>query len=296
MSGIKAVFRFLTFGAGRGKNFDMDNFVEIGNIRIGGMSDLLLIAGPCVIEDEEITLRIAAHLAGLTRDMGIPLVFKASYDKANRTSVQSFRGPGIERGLKILDRVKAETGLMILSDIHHPEEAAPAAEVLDILQIPALLCRQTDLLLAAARTGRPVNIKKGQFMAPWDMRNAAEKLTSGGCRHILLTERGTSFGYNNLVSDFRGIPILQESGWPVIFDATHSVQLPGGGGDRSAGERAFAPILARAAVGAGADGIFLEVHPDPDRALCDGPNSIPLEDLEGLLRQLQSIRKAVTQG
>ncbi len=263
--------------------------VRVGDAVFGGGRPLVLIAGPCVIENLEHSLRTAEALQKIAARLGIGLVFKASYDKANRTSVNSFRGPGIEAGLEILARVKAETGLPVLSDIHDLSQVTPAAEVLDVLQIPAFLCRQTDLLAAAGATGRVVNIKKGQFLAPWDMKNAVGKLESVGNRNILLTERGASFGYNNLVVDMRSLPIMRETGCPVIFDATHAVQLPGGSGTSSAGQRQFVGALSRAAVGAGIDGLFWEVHEDPDRALCDGPNSLPLDQVEGQLRRILAI-------
>lgn len=259
-------------------------------------SPLTIIAGPCVIETAETTLQIAAYLKEVTQELDVQLVFKASFDKANRTSIDSFRGPGLEKGLEILSRVKSQFDLMVLSDVHDINQIDEAAQVLDIIQIPAFLCRQTDLLIAAARTAKPINIKKGQFLAPWDMTNIIEKVRSTGHKNILITERGASFGYNNLVVDFRGIQIMQATGCPVIFDATHSVQLPGGDGKRSGGQREFAPVLARAAVAAGADGIFFEVHPDPDHALCDGPNSLPLEGLRHLFSQLISIRQAINPG
>lgn len=263
--------------------------VRVGDAVFGGGRPLVLIAGPCVIENLEHSLRTAAALREIAARLGIGLVFKASYDKANRTSVNSFRGPGTEAGLEILARVKAETGLPVLSDIHDLSQVTPAAEVLDVLQIPAFLCRQTDLLAAAGATGKVVNIKKGQFLAPWDMKNAVGKLESAGNRNILLTERGASFGYNNLVVDMRSLPIMRETGCPVIFDATHAVQLPGGSGTSSAGQRQFVGALSRAAVGAGIDGLFWEVHEDPDRALCDGPNSLPLDQVEAQLRQVLAI-------
>lgn len=271
----------------------MKKVVQIDDILVGAGAPLVLIAGPCVLEDPETTLSIASTLKDLTRKLAIPFIFKASYDKANRTSLNSYRGPGLNRGLEILAQIKAELGVKVLSDVHTIDEVGPAAEVLDILQVPAFLCRQTDFILEIARTGKPVNIKKGQFLAPWDMINVAEKATSTGNSRLLITERGVMFGYNNLVVDFRAIKIIQDIGWPVIFDATHSVQLPGGAGTSSGGQREFAPLLARAAVAAGADGVFLEVHSDPDRALCDGPNSLRLDTLEVLLSQLQSIRAAL---
>jgi 2-dehydro-3-deoxyphosphooctonate aldolase (KDO 8-P synthase) len=263
--------------------------VRVGDVVFGGGRPLVLIAGPCVIETLEHTLRTAEALQGIAARLGIGLVFKASYDKANRTSVHAFRGPGIDAGLNILARVKSEFGLPVLSDVHDLSQVAPAAEVLDILQIPAFLSRQTDLLAAAGATGRVVNVKKGQFLAPWDMKNAVGKLEAVGNRNILLTERGASFGYNNLVVDMRSLPIMRDTGYPVIFDATHSVQLPGGSGTASAGQRQFVGALSRAAVGAGIDGLFWEVHEDPDRALCDGPNSLPLDQVEALLRQILAI-------
>lgn len=272
----------------------MVKLVKSGDILIGQGSPLVLISGPCVIEDYKTTFEIASFLKELTQKLNIPFIFKASYDKANRTSINSFRGPGITEGLKILDSIKAELDVTILSDVHSISEIADAALVLDIIQIPAFLCRQTDLIVEAARAGKPLNIKKGQFLAPWDIANVVEKVTSTGNHQILITERGTMFGYNNLVVDFRGIKIMQDSGFPVIFDATHSIQLPGGAGTSSGGQREFAPILASAAVAAGADGIFMEVHTDPDKALCDGPNSLKLDNLHNLISQLKAI-KAVQQ-
>lgn len=263
--------------------------VRVGNVVFGGNRPLVLIAGPCAIENEDLTLRIAAYLKDLTSSLGIGLVFKASYDKANRTSVNAFRGPGLEEGLRILQRVKSEFELPVISDVHDLSQVAPAAEVLDIIQIPAFLSRQTDLLVAAAQTGRVVNVKKGQFLAPWDMKNAVGKLEASGNRNILLTERGASFGYNNLVTDMRSLVIMRETGCPVIFDATHSVQLPGGAGTASAGQRQYVGALSRAAVATGIDGLFWEVHENPDQALCDGPNSLPLGDLSGMLRQMLAI-------
>ena len=256
-------------------------------------SPFFLISGPCVIEDEAVTLRIAARLKELTDSLGIPFTFKASYDKANRTAITAFRGPGIQDGLRVLAKVKETLGVPILSDVHRISEVAAAAQVLDVIQIPAFLCRQTDLLLAVAKTGKPVNVKKGQFLAPWDMVNIVEKIRSVSSVQPMITERGVMFGYNNLVVDFRGIQIMQQTGCPVVFDATHSVQLPGGAGTHSGGQREFAPVLARAAMAAGADGVFLEVHEDPDKALCDGPNSLPLDQLPGLLVQLKAIKTAL---
>ncbi|WP_316900417.1 3-deoxy-8-phosphooctulonate synthase [Pseudodesulfovibrio indicus] len=248
-----------------------------------------ILAGPCAIESREIALKTAETLAGLASKLNIPLVYKSSFDKANRTSVTSFRGPGMDEGLKILSEVKAATGLPVVTDIHHPEQAAPVAEVADVLQIPAFLCRQTDLLVAAAETGRIVNVKKGQFLAPWDMQNVVGKLRAAGNEQIWLTERGSTYGYNNLVVDMRSFPQMQSFGVPVIMDATHSVQLPGGLGGASGGQREFVSVLACAAVAAGADGVFMEVHPDPDKALCDGPNSLPLAQVESLLRKLLAL-------
>jgi len=250
-----------------------------------------LIAGPCVIENFEISFSIAKNLKQITDKLNIPFIFKASFDKANRTSINAFRGPGFERGLEILNQIKQELKVPILSDIHLPEQSSLAAKVLDIIQIPAFLCRQTDLILAACATGKPVNIKKGQFLSPFDCKNIITKATSSGNHDISITERGSSFGYNNLVVDFRSIHVLNEMGVPVIFDATHSVQLPGGASDCSAGERQFVPTLSKAAIAAGAHGIFIETHPDPNKALCDGPNSMPLDEMEALLTTLLAIKK-----
>ena len=262
---------------------------------MGPGAELVLFAGPCVIEDHKTTLSIARFLKQMTSELGIPFVFKASYDKANRTSLQSYRGPGMRAGLEILSSIKNELSIPILSDVHARSEVESAAQVLDIIQIPAFLCRQTDLILEVAQTGKPVNIKKGQFLSPWDMFQVTEKITSTGNRQILLTERGSMFGYSNLVVDFRSIKIMQDTGFPVIFDATHSVQLPGSAGKSSGGQREFAPLLAKAAVAAGADGIFIEVHPDPDHAKCDGPNSLPLTSLRDLISRLKAIRRLVTE-
>jgi 2-dehydro-3-deoxyphosphooctonate aldolase (KDO 8-P synthase) len=263
--------------------------VTVGNVVFGGGRPLVLIAGPCAIEEEALTLRIASFLKELTGELGIGLVFKASYDKANRTSVTSFRGPGMAEGLRILARVKAEFDLPVISDIHDLSQVEAAAEVLDILQIPAFLSRQTDLLVAAGNTGRVVNVKKGQFLAPWDMRNAVTKIESTGNRQILLTERGASFGYNNLVVDMRSLVVMREIGCPVVFDATHSVQLPGGAGTASAGQRQYVGALSRAATATGIDGLFWEVHEDPEKALCDGPNSLPLQGLRETLEEILAI-------
>ncbi|AJF06997.1 3-deoxy-8-phosphooctulonate synthase [Geoalkalibacter subterraneus] len=261
----------------------------IGNITMGEGFPLVLIAGPCVIEDEEATLRIASFLRKLGEDLGIGIIFKASFDKANRTSISSFRGPGMEEGLRILSRVKEQVGLPLLSDIHEISQISPAAEVLDVLQIPAFLSRQTDLLVAAARSGRVVNVKKGQFLAPWDMANVVEKIEESGNDRILLTERGASFGYNNLVVDMRSLVIMREMGHPVVFDATHSVQLPGGAGTASAGQRQYVGALSRAAAAVGIDGLFWEVHENPDAARCDGPNSLALDHLRPMLEQILAI-------
>ncbi|MFP4159006.1 MAG: 3-deoxy-8-phosphooctulonate synthase [Desulfobacterales bacterium] len=266
--------------------------VYVDRIALGG-GQFVLVAGPCVIEDLKTTLNTALTLREITRRLDIPFIFKASYDKANRTSINSYRGPGLEKGLDVLARIRREAEVPIVSDVHGIEEVEAAAEVLDMIQIPAFLCRQTDLVAAAARTGKPVNIKKGQFLAPWDMVNAAEKARHSGNDRVVLTERGASFGYNNLVSDMRSIPIMRDTGCPVIFDATHSVQLPGGAGGASAGQREFAPVLARAALAAGADGIFMEIHPDPDKAMSDGPNSIALDDAEKILAGLKAIDEAM---
>jgi len=263
--------------------------IAVGSVKMGGNRPFVLIAGPCVIENEASTLRAAERLMTICNGVTTPLVFKASYDKANRTSVTSFRGPGMREGLRILARVKESLGVPVLTDIHSIEEVGPAAEVADILQIPAFLCRQTDLIAAAARSERVINIKKGQFMAPWDMENVVDKALSTGNSRIILTERGASFGYNNLVSDMRSLPIMRRIGYPVVFDATHSVQLPGGLGGASGGQREFVEYLSRAAVATGVDGIFLEVHEDPVKALCDGPNSIKLDDLPALLKKLKAI-------
>jgi 2-dehydro-3-deoxyphosphooctonate aldolase (KDO 8-P synthase) len=263
--------------------------VSIGKIKMGGGEPLVLIAGPCVIESEKLTRKVAATLKDITAKLGIPFIFKSSYDKANRTSVRSFRGPGLEKGLKILQGIREDFGVPVLSDVHRFEEIERASEVLDVAQIPAFLCRQTDFVMELARHAKVVNIKKGQFLAPWDVENVVQKVLAAGNRNIVITERGASFGYNNLVSDMRSIPILRRMGYPVVFDATHSVQLPGGAGDASGGERAMAVYLARAAVAVGIDALFLEVHPDPDRARCDGPNSLELGMLAELLETLKGI-------
>jgi 2-dehydro-3-deoxyphosphooctonate aldolase (KDO 8-P synthase) len=263
--------------------------LNIGGIKVGGGEPFVLIAGPCVIESEKLTRKVAASLKEITAELGIPLIFKSSYDKANRTSLAAFRGPGLEKGLNILQGIREDFGIPVLSDVHRFEEIGKASEVLDVAQIPAFLCRQTDFVMELARHARVVNIKKGQFLAPWDVENVVQKVLSAGNRNILITERGTSFGYNNLVSDMRSIPILRRMGYPVAFDATHSVQLPGGAGEASGGDRVMAVYLARAAAAVGVDALCLEVHPDPDRARCDGPNSLVLGTLRGLLSTLKAI-------
>ena len=270
--------------------------VRVGSYEVGGGAPLLLIAGPCVIEDEAFTLRLADDLCAAAAKLGVNLVFKASYDKANRTSGKSFRGVGLDEGLRVLDKVRDRTGLPVTTDVHEVAHAAPTAEVCEVLQIPAFLARQTDLLLAAGRTGRVVNVKKGQFMAPWDMKNVVAKLAEAGNDRCLLTERGTTFGYGLLVNDMRAIPWMQETGAPVIFDATHSVQTPGALGDRTGGDRAMVPTLARAAVAAGCDGLFIETHPDPDRAPSDGPNMVPLADFPALVGRCLRLRAALLAG
>jgi 2-dehydro-3-deoxyphosphooctonate aldolase (KDO 8-P synthase) len=273
--------------------------VEVGPIRIGGGRPLVLIGGPCAIEGEKHALMTAERLATIAAERRVPFIYKSSYDKANRSSLASYRGPGLGEGLRILKKVRDTLGVPVLSDVHQVAEVAPAAEVLDVLQIPAFLCRQTDLVLAAARTGRPVNVKKGQFLAPRDMGNVVDKILSTGNRKILLTERGTSFGYHNLVVDMRGLADMRELGFPVVFDATHSVQLPGGAGDRSGGERRYVPALARAAVAFGVDALFMEMHEDPDRTLpdgrplSDGPNMLRIDDLPRLLDALAAIAGAL---
>ncbi len=267
--------------------------IRLGKWKVGENNPLLVIAGPCVIEDESTTVAIARELKEIQQRLNLPLVFKASYDKANRTSINSYRGPGLEAGLDLLDFIRARFELPVLSDVHQVSEIEKAAQVLDVIQIPAFLCRQTDLLVAAGRTGRPVNVKKAPFLSPWDMQFVVGKIAETGNDQILVTERGSTFGYNNLVVDMRSLPILSSLGYPVIFDATHSVQLPGGGQGVSGGERKFVPFLARAAVAAGVQGVFLEVHLDPEKALCDGANSWPLDRLEALLRNLMAIHEIV---
>jgi 2-dehydro-3-deoxyphosphooctonate aldolase (KDO 8-P synthase) len=259
---------------------------SIGNIRFGANAPLFLIAGPCVIESESHATKMAERLGAIAAELGIPYIFKASYDKANRSSVSSFRGPQLEEGLRILAAIKKHTGLPILSDVHDVSQVGPAAEVCDILQIPAFLCRQTDLLAAAGRTGRVVNVKKGQFVSPWEMANAAEKIASTGNEKIMLTERGASFGYQNLVVDMRSFPIMRKFGYPVVFDVTHSVQLPGGAGNASGGQPEFIEPLARAGTAVGVDGLFLEVHDNPAQALSDGANALPLEQFRPLLQKI----------
>jgi 2-dehydro-3-deoxyphosphooctonate aldolase (KDO 8-P synthase) len=271
----------------------MKQTVKVGDITIGDGHPFTLIAGPCVIESADATMEAAAYLKELTDQLNIPFIFKTSYDKANRTSVRSYRGPGLSKGLGIIADVKNKLGVPVISDVHRFNEIDPAGQVLDILQIPAFLCRQTDFIQAVSEVGKPVNIKKGQFLSPWDMAHVIEKVVSKGNDQVLVTERGTTFGYNNLVVDFRSLAILRGFGWPVIFDATHSVQLPGGRGDASSGQREFVPYMARAAMAAGVDGIFMEVHRDPECALCDGPNSMPLHDMGPVLKQLKAIRRAV---
>ncbi|MBV8232233.1 MAG: 3-deoxy-8-phosphooctulonate synthase [Planctomycetaceae bacterium] len=272
------------------------NPVTVGPASIGRGRPLALICGPCVMEPNDLTLVIARRLVEICGPLSVPLIFKASFDKANRTSKASYRGPGLTAGMKVFARVKAETGLPVTTDVHESHQAGPIAEVVDLLQIPAFLARQTDLLEAAAGTGRPINVKKGQFMAPWDMAHVVAKVTDLGTAGVLLTERGTTFGYGRLVNDFRAIPQMRATGAPVVFDATHSVQLPGGGpgGLASSGEREMVPYLARAAVAAGCDALFLEVHPRPEEALSDGPNALRLDDLPALLRVCLRIREAIT--
>ena len=269
--------------------------VRIGSVTIGGGAPLALIGGPCAIENDKHALMMAERLQRVTAAAGVPFIYKSSYDKANRSSIHSYRGPGLVEGLRILRKVKDETGLAVLSDVHDVSEVAPAAAVLDVLQVPAFLCRQTDLIVACARSGRPVNVKKGQFLAPRDMINVVEKVRWAGSEDLLLTERGSSFGYNNLVVDFRGLSIMRGFGYPVVFDATHSVQLPGGQGDRSGGERQYVQALARAAVAVGVDALFMEIHEDPDRTLedgrplSDGPNMLRLDDLPRLLDEIRAV-------
>jgi len=267
--------------------------VNIGSITIGAGHPLALIGGPCAIEGEAFMLEVATRLRDIAAKAGVPYIFKSSYDKANRTSIRSYRGPGLHEGLEILQKIKDVVGVPILSDVHTVDEVELAAEVLDVLQIPAFLCRQTDLVVAAAGTGKPINVKKGQFLAPWDTKNIVDKIRSVGNAQVLLTERGASFGYNNLVADMRSLVIMRAFDVPVVFDATHSVQLPGGAGTASDGQREFVPHLARAAVATGCDALFMEIHPDPDHAPSDGPNMLHLEDLPALLAQVNQIDRIV---
>ena len=267
--------------------------ISVGPFDIGGNSPLVLIAGPCVIESEKIVRQIAEKLKRITEDLRVPFIFKASYDKANRSSIKSFRGHELKKGLKILQKIKTDLNIPILSDVHKEEEVLPASEVLDILQIPAFLCRQTDLLTKAALTEKPINIKKGQFMAPWDMKNVVNKLEESGNKNILLTERGVTFGYNNLVVDMRSLVLMRDYGYPVVFDSTHSLQQPGGKGTMSGGQREMIPDLARGAVAVGCDALFMETHPDPDQALSDGPNMLKLDLLPVLLEQLVTLDQIV---
>ncbi len=267
--------------------------IRIGDVHIGNDLPLVLMAGPCVIESEDFTLTVAAGIAAVADRAGVPLIFKSSFDKANRTSKDGFRGPGLDEGLRILQRVRDEIGVPVITDVHTPEQVAAVAEVADVLQTPAFLCRQTDFIQAVAAAGRPVNIKKGQFLAPWDMQHVLDKALATGNHDIMLCERGASFGYNNLVSDMRSLMVMRETGAPVVYDATHSVQQPGGLGGATGGNREYVPGLARAAVAVGVAALFMEVHPDPDRALSDGPNSLRLSDLEALLGQLTRIDQAV---
>ena len=274
----------------------MTRRVRVGRVEIGGGAPLALIAGPCVIESRDAALRHAERLRDLAARVGLPLVYKSSFDKANRTALGAFRGLGLERGLAILAEVRREVGIPVLTDVHEREQIAPVAEVVDVLQTPAFLCRQTDFIVAVAAAGKPVNLKKGQFLSPAEMERVVEKALSTGNERVLVTERGFAFGYNNLVSDFRALPVLAATGCPVVFDATHSVQRPGAQGTASGGDRRFVAPLARAAVAAGADAIFMEVHEDPDRAASDGPTSVPLADLPGLLGQLVAIDRALRDG
>jgi len=264
-------------------------------IKVGPGNPFLLIAGPCVLESEELARQVAGQLKEITQRLAISLVFKSSFDKANRTSLDSYRGPGLQEGLKILDAIRQDYQVPVIADVHETCQVEEAGGVLDVLQIPAFLCRQTDLLVAAARTGKAINLKKGQFLSPWDMTNAVNKIRAAGNNNVMLCERGFSLGYNNLVVDMRSLPVMRSLGCPVIFDATHSVQLPGGAGSSSGGQREFIPVLSRAAVAAGIDGIFMEVHPQPDEALCDGPNHLPLDQVEELLKTLLKIHSITTE-
>lgn len=267
--------------------------IKAGSVKIGAPGSAVLIAGPCAMESERFTLSMARRLKTMTERLGLPFIFKCSYDKANRMSLESFRGPGLKKGLEVLYKVKQKVGVPVLSDVHCKGDMAEAAEVLDIIQIPAFLCRQTDLVVAAAKTGKVVNIKKGQFLAPWDMLPIIKKAEAAGNHTIIITERGASFGYNNLVTDFRSLAIMRAFGYPVVYDATHSIQLPGGKGASSGGQREFVSALSRAAIAFGCDGLFLEVHAQPDKALCDGPNMIDCKELELLLKQIMRIQKAL---
>ncbi|HEY3346325.1 MAG TPA: 3-deoxy-8-phosphooctulonate synthase [Nitrospirota bacterium] len=271
----------------------MTHTVSIKNIKIGGGNKIALIAGPCVIESYDKVMLAAEQITEAAGKIGAPLIFKASFDKANRSSVKSFRGPGLSEGLRILGLIKEKFGVPVITDIHSIEQIGPAAEVVDAIQIPAFLCRQTDLLVAASNCGIPVNVKKGQFMSPWDMSNVIDKFTANGSKDLILTERGASFGYNNLVVDFRSLAVMRETGYPVVFDATHSVQLPGGAGTASSGQRQFVAPLARAAAAVGIDGVFMEVHPCPDEALCDGPNMVDIAGMSGIYQSMAEIKDAL---
>jgi len=271
----------------------MTKEIPIKDIKIGGGNPIVLIAGPCVIESEEKTMRAAEEVVTAATRLKVPLVFKSSFDKANRSSASSYRGPGLKEGLRILKKVRDTFGIPVISDVHSVEEVGPASEVLDILQIPAFLCRQTDLLTAAARSGKPVNVKKGQFLAPWDVKNIIDKFKAAGSEDLTLTERGVSFGYNNLIVDYRSLSIMRPMGCPIIFDATHSVQLPGGAGTSSSGQRQFVAPLSRAAAAVGIDGLFLEVHPCPEEALCDGPNMVSVPEMMGIVEQVMAIDQAL---
>lgn len=271
----------------------MTKEIHIGGTTLGGNNPLLIIAGPCAIESQDVVFHTAGKLKEICAALNLSLLFKSSYDKANRTSLSSFRGPGLEKGLRILSDMRSKFTIPVISDVHSVEEVNAAADTLDAMQIPAFLCRQTDLVLAASKTGKPVNIKKGQFLAPWDVKNIIDKFISTGNQNLFITERGTSFGYNNLIVDFRGIPIMRSFGYPVIFDITHSLQLPGGMGQSSGGQREFAGPLTRAAVAVGVDGLFLEVHPEPEKALCDGPNMIRLDEVEKLLKTVKVLDELI---
>lgn len=271
----------------------MTKEIPIKSIKIGGGNPIVLIAGPCVIESEAKVMRAAEEIVKAAETLKVPLIFKSSFDKANRSSASSYRGPGLKEGLRLLVKVRETFSVPIISDIHSVEEVGPASEVLDVLQLPAFLSRQTDLLQAAARSGLPVNVKKGQFMAPWDVQNIIDKFTGAGSDKLMLTERGVSFGYNNLVVDFRSLAVMRPMGYPIIFDATHSVQLPGGAGTSSSGQRQFVAPLSRAAAAVGIDGLFMEVHPCPDEALCDGPNMVSIPEMIGIVEQVMAIDEAL---